>query len=812
MRWLAAEYVLKGIFLGLLTVIALQDPGWPATGRLALFLYGGLLAGLLGAGVQKLRQGYRVKGRYISFILFLLLESPDLVYAGVLAGALGAALSARHSADNNLLVRAMLGGALLGLVFWVLRNVADRRVRLGLSFGLAATLVGAALAWIYRDPATLHDAELRTTLGVRLLVGIPIFYLLTLAGRAEESEVEIGAVCATLGLATWMLAGTTPAAQVIAFGVPVALFFLYTTRVLPGLRVFKHTVRAISYGNIGRYRPALVAFRRALQLDPHNALARESLWGMHREMDLDRITRDPDTMALLDLDLCLERAGALLLEATPGPDRLAEAHHLLDLVLNQRPALRPTIDYWRAVAHTHQRHYDLAAQALEHLLDPGAWAPAEPYRAAVLSQAWQLALTLHPEMKRRVGVPQLDLPGRRMEAIAAVERQLAATPQDPAAWDLKRVLYGDLSEAEYRASAGPARSAADFDHAYAEQLGLALVNDPARWQRGVEYLRLAARGLPAQAPSLFLLIAQAFERAGQKEMVWDYYELAKRAGQALGHKNLGDKDRQEYFAAVKLLAERARAAGDLDAAIDSYRLFAESERSGLETLRVLADLHEKKGDVIEALRITDQALVYDAKDQDLLERKDRYYYSVMPEHLRLQAEAAAKFFDVGYCLRKAKSLLDYRDADLELIDWAQHLAELAQIIQPEGLAARVLRSRALRRRGESEAAQALLEEVYHHKPEKFVSGAEEDAWFQSCRLLGEMYLYELNKPDLAVPCLNDFRKSSKSGADTLYKLGQAYEQVGDRARAKKCYENVTAYDGHPLAMDAQDALYRLQST
>ena len=60
-------------------------------------------------------------------------------------------------------------------------------------------------------------------------------------------------------------------------------------------------------------------------------------------------------------------------------------------------------------------------------------------------------------------------------------------------------------------------------------------------------------------------------------------------------------------------------------------------------------------------------------------------------------------------------------------------------------------------------------------------------------------------------CFRDFRSSNKSGADTIYKLGRAYEQLGDRARAAKCYENVTAYESHPLAPDAREALYRVQS-
>ena len=94
----------------------------------------------------------------------------------------------------------------------------------------------------------------------------------------------------------------------------------------------------------------------------------------------------------------------------------------------------------------------------------------------------------------------------------------------------------------------------------------------------------------------------------------------------------------------------------------------------------------------------------------------------------------------------------------------------------------------------------------------FASGDEEEAWYLGCRLLGELYLYDLARPDLAIPCFNDFKKSARSGADTMYKLGQAYEQTGDKNRAVKCYELVTAYDDHPLAPDARQALYRLQGS
>lgn len=212
-----------------------------------------------------------------------------------------------------------------------------------------------------------------------------------------------------------------------------------------------------------------------------------------------------------------------------------------------------------------------------------------------------------------------------------------------------------------------------------------------------------------------------------------------------------------------------------------------------------------------ALRVNEKALLYDSQDKDLLARKEKYYFSVTPDQLRANLDSIRNAFDTGYCLTKARQLLDMRDADLDLLEWAQHLADVAAVLQPDSIVVKVLRARALRRRGELVEAQQVLEGARSPKPERFASGEEEDAWFLSCRLLGELYLYDLHKPDLAVPCFNDFRGSHKSGADTMYKLGLCYEQLGDAARARKCYEHVTAYESHPLAPDARDALYRLQS-
>src|SRR5262249_2284784 len=108
---------------------------------------------------------------------------------------------------------------------------------------------------------------------------------------------------------------------------------------------------------------------------------------------------------------------------------------------------------------------------------------------------------------------------------------------------------------------------------------------------------------------------------------------------------------------------------------------------------------------------------------------------------------------------------------------------------------------------ESEDALPLLEKARAGK-ERVKSAADDEAWYLSCRLLGDLYL-QSGHPDQALECLKAFRSSSKSGADTIYKMAQAYEQLGDRQRASKLYENVTAYEGNPLADEARYAMDRL---
>src|SRR5271157_2166560 len=107
MRWLKSdyvEYILKGLFLGVLLFAARQEavpqgdePGWPAVAQVTLFTLAGLVIGLALAAVGKLREGYRLNGRVPAFVVFLFLESPGLVYAGILIGLIAGASTLLHT-------------------------------------------------------------------------------------------------------------------------------------------------------------------------------------------------------------------------------------------------------------------------------------------------------------------------------------------------------------------------------------------------------------------------------------------------------------------------------------------------------------------------------------------------------------------------------------------------------------------------------------------------------------------------------------------------------------------------------------------
>lgn len=823
------EYLLKGIFLGLLLFLAAQNPTWSVIARVGLFTAGGLAVGVLVAVLINLRDLVKLLRKPVAFLIFLLLEHPMLVYGGVLFGlaagvmgqppdpalaeqtsylAGGGALGfheLRVDLRPTLLLICVGGGALLGYGFGEARTIRNRRYRLGLCFVVAGLL--AAAVWSALDegrlPFTISEGD-RPNLGLLMLLGVPFFYLLTFTGIAEESEIEIAMSCAMLGIGLHLTGPDNRARGMLAFLVPVTLYFVYSTRFLNGLRVFKHVVRGHCYLRMNRIKPALRSAKRALQLDPRSVLGNRLMWAIHQDVDLDAAARDNELLELLDLNRCMSRVSMLLVGTQPPTEaQRTEANQLLHLVERQAPDLLSHVEYYRAVSALHARHTEAAANLLGHLLDPSVWLPNDANRKTILYPAWQLALLIHPAMKA-TGEAQLQLPGRRIEALQAVERQLGESPNDANATRIRDRLYGELTEGEYLAAAG-ANPLADFDYALVGQRGSTLVQG-AEWQRGAEYLRMLAHGVPLQAPGIYLRLSEVCKQHGFDDAARKYLQMVKQVGLQVGTKLLPADQKEIFFNVVKQLAEGAAASENWDEAISDYSIYTQFEGSGKETLRKLAEVYAKKKEVLEALRVVEKAILY-GTDKDLQDKKDSYYFSVKPEDLQALREEVKGYFDVGYCVKKSKTLLDSRSEDLDLLDWAEHLATLALIMQPKNIVALVSRARCHLRRGETDGALKLLEDVRELKP----SGNDEsDAWYFAVKQLGMMYLDTFSRPDLAIDCFKTYQESIKAGADTHYQLGRCYEALGDGGKAINHYKMVTSFEDHPLRWDAEEAIRRVR--
>ncbi len=312
-------------------------------------------------------------------------------------------------------------------------------------------------------------------------------------------------------------------------------------------------------------------------------------------------------------------------------------------------------------------------------------------------------------------------------------------------------------------------------------------------------------------PAIYHKLAEAHARAEETIESGKYYRRVRDAAIEVGVENLPADQKKIYIATVKKLADESRLRDEYDEAIYNYSLATYSDDGIKETLRSLAEMYEKKKDVFNALRINEKALIYDSKDTDLLARKDRYYYSLEPDQLRDAAKAddnVRKYFDVEYCIRRGKNILETSPVDnLDNLDWAEHLVKLALVMQPGRMGAQVMKARCHLRRGERMEAVQILEDIRERTP----SGTEEsDAWYFTQKQLGLIYLDELSRPDLAVGCFEAYLKHIGSGAPSLYDLGRAHEANGNLPEAIKAYNQVTAYEGHPLVWDAQEAVRRLK--
>ena len=672
---------------------------------------------------------------------------------------------------------------------------------------IVAASIGLCLHWTGK---LTGQPEPSLWSGLAMLLCTPALFVMVSIGHSDETEWELSLVGLVFGLALWLALPET--VRILAVVLPILLLVLYIKQYLPTWLAFKHTLCGLSSLNDGNPREAILQLRTAMRHAPNYREAQSVLWQVHRQIQPKELQQQPQLLALLDFELCLQRVRSLLLQSNaPSADQLQEALQLLTLILDQRPHWQPIVYYWRAVAHTHAGELAKAGDELQSLLAETNYSQEQlQARDQIHLLAWQLALRLHPQLRQRVGEPLLQQ-GLRMAAIAVVEQALAKQVDDPIALDLKQCLYADLTESEYLQSlnASELGQVQHFDHVYCFALGKEALQDPLRWRDGVRWLKIAAQGQPKSAPAIYRQIAQAAAANSDHELAAKARDAVIDWGRRIGPDQLTETARDAYFQTVKQEADQVYQQGRWDDALRYYQLYAAHAASGAETMRLITELYEKQGDVPHALVSNAQCMIYDAEHPLHRERQDKYYYSLTPALYHQNESLLKAAFDVAYCINKARELLDHRQSGPEQVDWALHLAELAGAVVPTSVSAHVLAGRARLRRGETDQAKALLEFARQTVEGQWTKYDHEDDWFLAHRLLGDLYL-EQGMPAQAVACFAVYRRATQSGAATVYKMGQAYEQLDDVKKAIACYEHVGIYD-NPLAADARNAISRLKS-
>ena len=796
------ENIFKGVFLGVWAYLALTLPTAAAFGRVVLFTLGGTALGLLAGAAWQLRRGHKPGRNPLGFLLLTTLDSAYFVYPGLVGGAaLGAFLNTDPPADTpRLLPGCLLAGTLLGLILDRLRQVGPRYYRFALGLVLGVGLTTFCLYYLPQWPATADPAAQRL-FAQYLLAGLPLFALLMIASESEESEAEVAALCAGFGLGLYLLKleSLIPEQfEKVIFLAPLGLYFVLATRTLPRLRVFKQTLRGYAHLSVGRADAALSYFARSLELDRKNELAANGLARLLRTADLGTLTET--SRDLLPVGFCLDLAEESLIGRAPTSKESEDALRLIAVADRRQGASSARASYLRAVALTHQGELDAAAAELAALLDPAGRLADSPTRRGILYMAWSLAVNQHPGLRERLGEAELAKPGRRVEALLATESHLTAYPEDPAGVELKRHLYSGLSESELAAAGDPP----GLNYDYLDQLGQSLL--ATERERGASYSRMAARGLPNRAIAIFHQLATLAQDAGDTEAANGYLNQIKRAGVTAGPKSLPADSLSHYRNTLEALAANAEARGDFAAAVEDYRLLVEASEVTPDLLRRLAELYAHAGDPLNAAVVAERGLLYAKTDPDLLAKKASYYFSIPIERVTAARQQVAPWFDLTHCIDTASRIADQREVDADTIEYGLHLARLARAVRPESQAALLAEARLLLRAGDRDLGLSRLEDL-REQPRN-----DEDAWFAGTRLLGTIYLDEIDRPDLAASCFNDYRESPRSGAETLYQLGQALEASGDKAGAIRAFDGISkAYGSHSRASEASETARRLRA-
>ncbi|QDU64828.1 Tetratricopeptide repeat protein [Planctomycetes bacterium Pan216] len=808
------EYQQKGAFLGLAVLVV---AGVQTISESAMLLVASvvlMLATMVGLSWWSRRKAPDVpksmQQNMLASLVLAILEHPGSIYVAVLAVMLVAVLFLGWPLWAPLV--AVVVGGLFGWGLHLFLRL-DPKTRRWTAIGFVVVVAAAAGFLAYLGGEMLAERfETSIAGGVATLVVVLLFSLMVLAGRGEESELEIGILA--LGLALALANLQLPiAAQRLVLLVPLALFVIYCERARKSFIVLKQVIRGLHDEQSGQLGQALIWYRRALAIDPKSEMARNGSWRVHRGIDLRNVTENQELLEMVDPVECLDRARSLLDRRDPSGEELEEAGQLLDIVAHRRDDVPLTIGYERLRVLLAQRRGDEALRVATQLVvrRPSATFEIPNHEAEALFLVWA-ELTKHPLLAGPGGLALLDSGQHLLAFLASVERRLEQRPDDADAASFKAFLYPKVTLELYEKflHASPGESLDWFDFRAMRDLGRRRLEEENDLAGAADATRVAETGLTQERLSLWKRLAEIEERRGSDE-AWRWRERIRDFGREVGVSRLSTVEQSAFYDAVRQLAERAHAAGEIEAAIEHYELYADAPTSGQRTLRLLKSLHEERGDRLAAIRPVELALAYqlsDAEKKEWLAEKHRLYRDITPPEVQSRLVAVERFFDFWYCFREAKRLLE-QDADLELV---KHYLELAALggsrLVPQ---VNYLLGRINYRQEAYTDAAACLEQVVQARPERFASSEDEEIYFSSCRLLGDLYLDRLDDPDRAVECYLIYKDYLKSGAETLFRLGCAYERSGRPKNARKWYDMVLVYPGHPRASDAKEALARLST-
>lgn len=800
------EYVSRGVFFGWAFTLLARTPTWLALGELLAWSLGIPLLALVGAGRPARRATKGARRAWLPIVVLTLLDHTTWVYGGILTGMLLGGL--RAGWPVVWIAASAAAGALVGWgLFWVqeIRQPRWRLVSGGLCLASMVALIWGLTSYGWIQPVA--DSHLLAAAG---FTAVCLFYLLVFTGRAEETELDVGLLALGLGFSLGQLHIPVTLQRVVLL-LPLGLWVIYCERVRRHMVVFKHTLRALSHEQQHQWREALIWYRLALRVDPRSETAHAGNWRVHRKLDLANLAEDDELFTLIDPVVCLDRARQLVAGDHPAPDRLGEAHKLLDIVAYRRQDIPLSLAWPRARAFLAEGKTDAAHALVVKSIDlePGQITTLPDHEAEAFFKVWAL-LVKHPLLIGCGGLDIIEQDQGFFRFLASVERRLRQWNQDEEARAFKALLYEKLTLSRYetRVTQHPDDNLEWLDHPYCWEMAQTLAKEPDQVDRALELLRIAEYGLPKHRLAIWYGLARLHAWKNDP-LAQGWQQRIKQFGMDVGPARLSPSERGVFYETVKQLADQARADGNIDTAIENYQLYADSPNAGVPTLKLLKEMYEQRGDLVMALRPIEAALAYSLDDNERrnwLTDKSRIYAGLSVAQVTPVLKQIESFFDFSYCFSRAKWFFDQGKPDEEVIHYLDlaALAGSAQLLNVNYLLGRVYF-----RAADFTNAVTCLEAVRANKPARFTDNEQEKSFYDAHRILGDIYLEEWQEPTKAIECYLFFERYRGSGADTLFKLGRAYEQLGQTAQARKWYDMVLVYSDHPRAEAARAALARL---